>query len=115
MKIITKAKNFSLNESQKQFIDEKIVKIRELSKNLNDESHEIHIDFEVNETQKPEDKYSCVATANLKWHSTIRVEKKSDSVEKAFMEMKKVLVEDIKKLKNKKWWIFWKIKNIFWK
>jgi hypothetical protein len=66
MKIITHAKNFSLNKEQEDFINEKNIKIRELSKNLNDESHEINIIFEINESKKPEDKYSCIATANLK-------------------------------------------------
>jgi len=66
MKIITHAKNFSLNKVQEDFINEKIVKIRNLSKSLNDEAHEINIDFEVFESKKPEDKYSCIINANLK-------------------------------------------------
>lgn len=102
MKIVTHAKNFSLNKSQEDFINERIVKIRELSKSLNDEAHEINIDFEIFESKKPEDRYSCVVNANLKWHSTIRIEKKAESVEKSFVEAKKVLLEKIKEFKSKK-------------
>jgi hypothetical protein len=102
MKIITHAKNFSLNKEQEDFINEKIIKIRDLSKSLNDEAHEIHIDFEINESKKPEDKYSCIVNANLKGHASFRIEKSSSSVEKVFAEIKNVLIDDIKKIKSKK-------------
>ena len=113
MKTIIHAKNFSLNKEQEDFINEKVVKIRELSKTLNDESHEINIDFEYTESQKKSDQITCVATVNLKWHQTERVSKNAETVEKAFAEVKKVLIEDIKKIKWKKSWVFWKIKKFF--
>lgn len=121
MKIITHAKNFSLNTIQEDFINEKIKKISELAKTLNNEFNEINIDFEYSESKKKDDQISCVATLNLKWHKSIRVEKSSETVEKSFAEVKKVLLEDIKKIKWKSWkssihsrvykkiqWFFWK-------
>lgn len=117
MKIITQAKNFSLNQTQEEFIQEKIVKIRDFSKTIEDQSHQIHLDFEHIESQKKEDNIVCIATLNLSWHNTIRVEKSAETVEKAFMEVKKVLLEDMKKIKwkNNCSWIHCKvIKKIKW-
>lgn len=102
MKIITHAKNFSLNKEQENFINEKVVKIRELSKTIEDQSHEIHIDFEHIDSKKAEDQIKCIATLNLTWHKTIRVEKSAETVEKSFSGVKKVLIEEIKKVKAKK-------------
>jgi len=100
MKITTHAKNFSLNQSQDNFINEKIIKIREFSKTIEDQSHEIKINFEYIDSQKKEDSMTCIATLNLTWHKTIRVEKKAETVEKAFMTVKDILIKDMKKIKE---------------
>jgi len=101
MKVNTHAKNFSLNQSQEEFINNKVVKIREFSKIIEDQSHQINLDFEHVDSKKVEDQIVCIATLNLAWNKTIRVEKSAETVEKSFSEVKKVLLEEMKKIKEK--------------
>lgn len=100
MKIEINAKNFSLNEDQIEFVQEKSKKLKDLSKSLNDEAHVIHINFEHIESKSKDDNIICTITINIKWHKEIRVEKSNWSVEWAMMEAKKVAFIEIRKMKE---------------
>ena len=100
MKINIHAKGFHIKEDETQYVNQKMEKITNLAKRLKDESSEIKVEIDKNDTKKKEETITCIITLFIP-HSTIRGVAKGMLVKETVDLAKQKLIPQIEEYKAK--------------
>lgn len=100
MKINIHAKGLHLSEQETQYIDQKMEKVTSLAKRLKDESSEIRVEIDLNDTKSKDQAITCVITLFVP-RSTIRGEAHGKLVTEAVDLAKQKLIPQIEAYKAK--------------
>ena len=100
MKILIHTKKLTLTEEEQAYIEKKMEKISDLSKRIKDESSEIKVEIDRDDTKATEDSLSCAITIIIP-KETLRAESHGTFVKEVVDIAKKKLIPQIEKYKEK--------------
>ena len=100
MMITINTKGLHISDTDREYIETKMEKITTLAKRLKDESSEIHVDVQHDQTKDAHDEITCLITVTIP-KSTLRAEAHGGLVTEAVDLAKKKLLPQIEKYKTK--------------
>jgi len=100
MEIKIHTQNVELGEERESYLREKFEKLTQFAHRISDESSEIKIDLEHEETRETNDQYRCTVTLFIP-NETLRAEARSGSLENAVDEVIEKIKKPIEHYKDK--------------